>query len=379
MPAQNCNKATFKARISNLKFRAQSFQPARPLQFLITEQIRPDLLRDQINKTIANRLSFAMAAVTPNALSGINNADAEKSKRGPGYTNVEDMIVARSFISASENAICGAHQKGKVFKAHMFEIYCKFIKEQMDLDKALLERSSEATRDEYARKGVGNLYPDRSGESIYNRFKSAIAPEVMKFMGIHETTDMASGWSVDDHKTACLEFYKKRYGRPFDFFAVYEYLRDKNKFSSFRTKTEEELLGKRPIGKKKARQVEADAKLVKAVISEVIIKKEGGGMFAANHASKGGSCAGNESGIDSLDVNGAGMMGEVLQNISNVIANVGSAFMENMKAEHDMRLVQSLDTPDRKAFAKEQMALRIAETREKRRRLEADIDAEAQG
>ncbi|KAI2499887.1 hypothetical protein MHU86_14625 [Fragilaria crotonensis] len=192
-----------------------------------------------------------MAAVTPNALSGINNADAEKSKRGPGYTNVEDMIVARSFISASENAICGAHQKGKVFKAHMFEIYCKFIKEQMDSDKALLERSSEATRDEYARKGVGNLYPDRSGESIYNRFKSAIAPEVMKFMGIHETTDMASGWSVDDHKTACLEFYKKRYGRPFDFFAVYEYLRDKNKFSSFRTKTEEELLGKRQLERRR--------------------------------------------------------------------------------------------------------------------------------
>ena len=28
------------------------------------------------------------------------------------------------------------------------------------------------------------------------------APKVMKFMGIHETTDMASGWSVEDHKTA---------------------------------------------------------------------------------------------------------------------------------------------------------------------------------
>ena len=40
-------------------------------------------------------------------------------------------------------------------------------------------------------------------------------------MGIHETADMASGWSVQDHKIACLEFYKKRYGRPFDFYAVY--------------------------------------------------------------------------------------------------------------------------------------------------------------
>ncbi len=198
-------------------------------------------------------------------------------------------------------------------------------------------------------------------------------------MGIHETTNMASGWSVEDHKTACLEFYKKRYGRPFDFYAVYEYLRDKNKFSPFLTKTEEELLvGKRPIGKKKTRQFEADSKLVKAVILEVVIKKEGGGVYA-NHGN-GGSSAGNDSGIDSLtSTNGAGgMMGEVLQNISNVIANVGSALMENMKAEQDMRLAQTLDTPDRKAFAKEQMALRIAETREKRRRLEVDVDAAAQ-
>ncbi len=92
-------------------------------------------------------------------------------------------------------------------------------------------------------------------------------------MGIYETTDMTNCWSADDHMTALLEFYKKRYGCPlFDFYAVYKYLRDKNKISSFCSKTEEERLGKRPIGKKKARQVEASAKLVKAVISEVITR-----------------------------------------------------------------------------------------------------------
>jgi hypothetical protein len=97
----------------------------------------------------------------------------------------------------------------------------------------------------------------------------------------------------------------------------------------------------------------------------------------------GGSSAGNADHglLDSLESNaaGGGKMGDILQNISNVIANVGSALMENMKTEQDMRLVQTLDTPDRKAFAKEQMALRIAETREKRRRLDADFSAAAEG
>ena len=142
----------------------------------------------------------------------------------------------------------------------------------------------------------------------------------------------------------------------------YEYLRDKNKFSAFWTKCEEGSLGKRPIGKKKARQAEADAKLVKAIISEVVVKKEkkvgGSDSIVSEYESSG----------ESSGVNSGGALGDVLQNISNVIANVG--VLENMKAKQDMRLVQSLDTLDRKMYAKEQLALRLAETRDKRRRIE---------
>ena len=63
-------------------------------------------------------------------------------------------------------------------------------------------------------------------------------------------------------------------------------------------------------------------------------------------------------------------MGDVLQNISNVIANVGTAVLKDMKAEQDMRFLQSLDTPDQKMYAKEQLALQMAETFQERRRIE---------
>ena len=119
----------------------------------------------------------------------------ERSKRGPAFLNVEDVIVSKAFIAASENALCGAHQKGKVFKAHMFNIYVALIKEQ-------LPRA---------------MYPKRSANSIYNRFKGQVAPEVMRYMGIDETIDMGSGWSPDNHKAACLKTFKQRYGHLFDF------------------------------------------------------------------------------------------------------------------------------------------------------------------
>jgi hypothetical protein len=264
------------------------------------------------------------------------------------------MIVARAFISASENPICGNHQKGKVFKAHMLEIYNDFIAEQEEKDKAMLDQSSQSTQEEYARKGVGkeDLYAERTPDLLYYRFKTILAPDVMKFMGIHETTEMASGWTEDMHTTACLKFYKKRYGRPLEFYAVFDYLCSKNKFSTFRTRAEEELLGKRPIGKKKARQFELDAKLVKTVLSEVLVKKcgEDHGVVSSMDSENGGSRV--------------GAMGDAIQSISSVLKNVGAALMENMKAEQEMRLVQSIDTPDRKDFARKQMALRMADAEE---------------
>jgi hypothetical protein len=132
----------------------------------------------------------------------------KKSKRGPAFTNAKDVIIARAFITASENAIYGAHQKGKVFKLHMFELYKELINEQNQANQTLLEQLSNATRDEYLKQGVGVSLSYRSAKSVFNRFKSQILPEVMKYMGITKTTDIASGWSMDDHKIACLEIYK---------------------------------------------------------------------------------------------------------------------------------------------------------------------------
>ena len=182
---------------------------------------------------------------------------------------------------------------------------------------------------------------------------------------------MASGWNAEDHKVARLEFFKKRHCRSFDFYTCYEYLRDKNKFSSFRTKAEEEAVGKRPIGKKmKTKHAEADAKLVKAVLNEVFDSKD-------NHVVGGSVPAANRrvNSVSSVETSGTNDMIETrLQSISKVVSNVGNAFLGSMKAELEMWLVQSLDTPDRKAYAKEHMALMNAETRAKRRRLELTED-----
>ena len=137
---------------------------------------------------------------------------------------------------------------------------------------------------------------DWTFDSIYYRLKSILAPDVMKFMGIMEMTDMASQWNEDDHKTAYLELYKKLQGKTFDHYGVYEYLRNKQKFfSMFWTKVEEEAGGKRPVGEKKSRQTEMDAKLVNSVISEVLVSKGGDDNVVSSMDSEQGASTGNKA------------------------------------------------------------------------------------
>ena len=129
-----------------------------------------------------------VSASVPTASASMPTSGREKkSKRGPGYTNVEDLMVAKAFIAASEDPIVGAHQKGNVFKTKMHQIYSNLIKDQTAADKDLLSRSSTATQEEYIKQGVGAVFCDRTSDSIFTRFKGQIAPEVMKYMCVQET------------------------------------------------------------------------------------------------------------------------------------------------------------------------------------------------
>ena len=150
-----------------------------------------------------------------------------------GYRGLSCVEIVQCCLGKSH---CGAHQKGKQFQESMLTLYNRLSKEQIEKDQAILDKCSAITWEEYFKNGMGKHIPsDRTFDSIYYRFKSILAPGVMKFMGIMETTDMASGWSEDDHKTSCLELYKKRQGKTFDHYDVYEYLRNKQKFSTFRS------------------------------------------------------------------------------------------------------------------------------------------------
>jgi hypothetical protein len=64
------------------------------------------------------------------------------------------VTVSKAFNAASENAVCGAHQKGKVFKAHMFDIYDALIRNTLPLTWLFWSEALRSRRENALRRGL---------------------------------------------------------------------------------------------------------------------------------------------------------------------------------------------------------------------------------
>lgn len=200
--------------------------------------------------------------------------------RGSAYTKTEDLLICKAFIQRSEDPIVGNSQKGKDFKEGMHHDYKDLIARRLVRDANIFASSSAATREAYGQVGCNSLYPERTADSIFSRFKDTISPRVMKFIGIEETLPRQSGSCPEDHYTACRTVYAKRFPRHGNFDDFREckvYLETKAKFSSFRTRMVEDnekasskaisVENERPVGNKAAKQASKDAKLIQDALS----------------------------------------------------------------------------------------------------------------
>ena len=295
-----------------------------------------------------------MDASNSNINTKTNQQEPAPVKRGPGFTSLEDLMVCKAFIAASEDPIIGASQKGKAFKAKMHAMYVAIVDKQAAYDRMMMAQLSAGTRANVATGGVGpGVYHPRTQESLYARFKDKISPDVSKFLGVMDTTPKGSGTTEQDFIQECLDVFKERYGRPFDFVSCYEYLQDKAKYTSYVQKLEEEEEKKptaRPRGTKAAKKAAEDAALIKQVLDQ---SKDSVSVLSSQSSSQGP----RQSDLFFKEAVG-------------FLSATGDAIKTYMEQQQDARIVELLDTPERRELVKEQAKLRLAEMRAKRRRLE---------
>jgi len=112
---------------------------------------------------------------------GMKQQRTSQQHRGPMFTAIEDLLVAKTYIKASENAIIGNKQKLAVFYMQLATLYGTVKKEQEEEEKQEAEKPSHLRVPQLISQVT---YPNWTGSSIYQHFNKKILVAVIKYMGV---------------------------------------------------------------------------------------------------------------------------------------------------------------------------------------------------
>ena len=160
-------------------------------------------------------------------------AVAAKKARGAGYTGMEDYLVCKAFIAASEDPFVGTSQKEKDFWKKMHEKYKELLSQQVYLDQL---NYSSATADARLLIPEPAVYEAQNPESLYSRFKDTLSLRIMKFLAIEGQTQQDSGSNLEQFYQKCKLIFEKCYpsfGNFDDLRLCKEYLQDKPKYMAY--------------------------------------------------------------------------------------------------------------------------------------------------
>jgi hypothetical protein len=189
------------------------------------------------------------------------------AKRGAVYTSIEELMVCKAFIAASEDSQVGTSQKGKNFKYKMFKLYDIFLIEQekRDYQRLSLNKTKNNTT-------LNCIYDRRSPDAVYDRFK-LVSHKCSKLLGIESTTTWESGWDQGKFDTAVDYHFEQKWpklGICSDIRLCFDYLKGKPKWNSF---MDSQFTGvdkhNRPLGKKKEKTNINDKNLIKEVVKQI--------------------------------------------------------------------------------------------------------------
>ena len=318
----------------------------------------------------------------------VSNNDASGPRRGPGYTTVEDLMIAKSFIEASEDATIGVSQTGTAFQNRMVAIYNRRKNLQYQMDLSAYQNSSQAGRDAMALANGGfkepQPYPDRTPTSITGRWKKHISYRISKFMGIEDTTPRGSGTSDEDFYLTCLAHFEQRTNiKGFENLKhVLDYLRGKAKWVHWRMTNNDDNPNpdrpSRPMGNRRAKEVERASQALRTVMHQEFGDDDGDAAVAI---------ATPTSSVVMSRPSFTAPKSTVLHNAGESLNKMGDAFtalVNENRQKHELQqlmqqkaqVMQNLPTPERKEWAQEDRKNIQDQERELLERKRSDQEAE---
>jgi hypothetical protein len=225
-----------------------------------------------------------IVATNPPVVTAAKTKAAEKAAkkkagtRAGAYTPIEDVLICKAFIAASEDSNLGTSQKGKKFMDTMYTFFLQELKQHEIIAGASVSRHY-ASNTVVTPKGGKGAFHERSANAIYEQFKK-VSAKATKFLGVETTTVRPSGCD-DDQFNAIVDFnFDKRlsdiHGKAEEIRDAFDYLKTKAKWTLYTDAQERNDNNKhtRPTGKKKEKKLVAERAACATVLSEFRAENE---------------------------------------------------------------------------------------------------------
>jgi hypothetical protein len=165
-------------------------------------------------KSPSKNKSRAKTTTPPSSPSKVKLEVAELSPRKgrpPNFTEEEDTVLAKAYVSTSLNPIMGTDQKQEVFWGAVFDRFVELYKTDVEVqDLDVLQK--------------------RTWRSLDQRYKKHLQPDVTKWVSVTRNNPIPSGCDEETWLEQLREEFRVKYSRPFKFFDAFLHLRQLPKF-----------------------------------------------------------------------------------------------------------------------------------------------------
>jgi ribosomal protein S8 len=182
-----------------------------------------------------------------NGSGDVGNTKAGRN-RNRNYSELEDLLITKAYVSVSTDPIHGSQQKGTIFWSKVHQKFKLFA----------------------TKEPGGNELRGRPVDSLKQRYTKVISKAVAKYNKFYKTlkNDNKSGWNEEMYMDEASKLYEEEEGRPFRFLSCVEALHKVPKFDPMVSDVVEQQSKRinnshrpqgasieRPIGSKKAKIV----------------------------------------------------------------------------------------------------------------------------
>ena len=148
----------------------------------------------------------------------------------PNFSETEDLIVTKAFLVVSEDSLNGVKQKQAAIMKKLADRYSQMCCDTYNAMLSVAKSNPQMSIKSGALATFPNGFPERPANSLWQRWKKCIQPDLHAFAGVVNSTPFPSGANNETYKELCFHEFKEQHKKDFKYWRCWEAAKSSAKF-----------------------------------------------------------------------------------------------------------------------------------------------------